>query len=99
MLDLPLAEAGVAAEVADLPTGVEATRRRAEDGTGYLFLLNHGSAACRVTLGEPGTDLLTGTDVAEGVTLAPLGAAVVRVRPVPRTSASPSPSTPAEERA
>ncbi|MEV7939604.1 beta-galactosidase [Kitasatospora sp. NPDC088264] len=106
VLDLPLAEAGVGAELPGLPTGVEATRRRAADGTDYLFLLNHGPAACRVALDRPGTDLLTGADTGRGVTLAPLGAAIVRVpaagpdpaSPSPSTPTSPSPSTPAEER-
>lgn len=87
VLDLPIAEAGVAPELAGLPDGVEATRRRAADGTDYLFLLNHRPAACHVPLAG-GTDLLTGADVSGGVSLDPLGAAVVRV-PLP---------TPAEER-
>ncbi|MBB4921008.1 beta-galactosidase, partial [Kitasatospora kifunensis] len=90
VLDLPLAEAGVAPELPGVPDGVEATRRRAADGTDYLFLLNHGPAECHVPLG-PGTDLITGADTTGGVTLAPLGAAVVRL---PRATLP----TPAEER-
>ncbi|WP_224280860.1 beta-galactosidase [Streptomyces sp. LS1784] len=79
VLDLALAEAGAGAELPDLPAGVEATRRHADDGTGYLFLLNHGPHELRVPLPTPGTDLLTGTEAAGAVTLAPLGAAVIRL--------------------
>ncbi|MFG2916888.1 beta-galactosidase [Kitasatospora sp. NPDC048298] len=79
VLDPVLAEAGVGAELPGLPEGVEATRRHAADGTDYLFLLNHGPVECRVPLDAPGTDLLTGTEAATAVTLAPLGAAVVRL--------------------
>ncbi|MEV7774275.1 beta-galactosidase [Kitasatospora sp. NPDC086791] len=79
VLDLPLAEAGVGAELPGLPPDVEATRRHAADGTRYLFLLNHGPAERRVPLDAPGTDLLTGTAVATAATLAPLGAAVIRI--------------------
>ncbi|MET8543334.1 Beta-galactosidase C-terminal domain [Kitasatospora sp. NPDC004799] len=52
---------------------------RGADGTGYLFLLNHGPDERLVPLGTPGTDLLTGTEAAGAVTLAPLGAAVIRL--------------------
>ncbi|MEU1283410.1 beta-galactosidase [Kitasatospora sp. NPDC005856] len=79
VLDLALAEAGVGAEPPGLPEDVEATRRDAADGTGYLFLLNHARTERRVPLRTPGTDLLTGTEAAEAVTLAPLGAAVLRL--------------------
>jgi beta-galactosidase len=81
VLDLALADAGVGPELPGLPDGVEATRRYAADGTGYLFLLNHGTTECHVPLPHPpaaGTDLLTGADATGGVRLAPLGAAVVR---------------------
>ncbi|KJS60126.1 beta-galactosidase [Streptomyces rubellomurinus] len=87
VLDLPLAEAGVRAELPDLPDGVEATRRYGADGTGYLFLLNHTPAERRVPLDRTGTrpltgtDLLTGAEAAGAVTLAPLGAAVLRTPP------------------
>ncbi|MFJ7906594.1 beta-galactosidase [Kitasatospora sp. NPDC096204] len=79
VLDPVLAEAGVGAELPGLPEGVEATRRHAADGTGYLFLLNHGPVERRVPLDAPCTDLLTGTEAATAVTLAPLGAAVLRL--------------------
>ncbi|MEV7601883.1 beta-galactosidase [Kitasatospora sp. NPDC089797] len=79
VLDLPLAEAGIGPELPGLPADVEATRRRAADGTEYLFLLNHGPADRRVPLTRPGTDLLTGTATGDALTLAPLGAAVLRL--------------------
>ncbi|MFI2608431.1 beta-galactosidase [Kitasatospora sp. NPDC018619] len=79
VLDLPLAEAGVGPELPGLPEGVEATRRHAADGRQYLFLLNHGDAERRIPLDTPGTDLLTGTATGTAVTLAPLGAAVLRL--------------------
>ncbi|MFE4478846.1 MULTISPECIES: beta-galactosidase [Streptomycetaceae] len=79
VLDLPLAEAGVGAELPDLPADVEATRRHAADGRQYLFLLNHGGVERRVPLDTPGTDLLTGAATGDAVTLAPLGAAVLRL--------------------
>ncbi|WP_459648152.1 beta-galactosidase [Kitasatospora sp. Ki12] len=89
VLDLPLAEAGVGPVLPGLPAGVEATRRYAADGRRYLFLLNHGPAERRVPLAEPGTDLLTGTATGEAVTLAPLGAAVLRLPAVSRDPADP----------
>ncbi|MFF7633234.1 beta-galactosidase [Kitasatospora sp. NPDC008050] len=95
VLELPLAEAGVTPELPGLPPGVEATRRRAADGTGYLFLLNHGPAECHVPL-DGGTDLLTGAEVTGGVTLAPLGAAVVRIPRATAPTPAPTPE-PAEE--
>ncbi|MBD0690417.1 beta-galactosidase [Streptomyces sp. CBMA123] len=79
VLDLALAEAGAGAELPGLPEGVEATRRHAADGTAYLFLLNHGPADRRIPLERPGTDLLTGTTTGHTLTLAPLGAAVIRL--------------------
>ncbi|MFJ8470984.1 beta-galactosidase [Kitasatospora sp. NPDC094011] len=86
VLDLPLAEAGTGPELPGLPDGVEATRRRATDGTEYLFLLNHGPADRTVPLDCPGTDLLTGTATGDTLTLAPLGAAVLRL-PAPEERA------------
>ncbi|MFF2079720.1 beta-galactosidase [Kitasatospora sp. NPDC058162] len=86
VLDLPLAEAGVSAELPGLPEDVEATRRRSADGTDYLFLLNHGPAERRVPLERPGTDLLTGAATGTALTLAPLGAAVLRL-PAPEERA------------
>jgi beta-galactosidase len=53
------AEAGVAAPVPDPPPGLEVVRRDAADGSGYLFLVNHGGT--EVGLDLAGTDLLTGT--------------------------------------
>ncbi|MGF6824180.1 beta-galactosidase [Microbacterium sp. ZKA21] len=55
--------------------GVEAVRRRGAEAD-YLFLLHHGSEPVRVRGG--GTDLLTASDLAEGLVIAPGGVAVVR---------------------
>ncbi|MGF1429645.1 beta-galactosidase [Kitasatospora sp. LaBMicrA B282] len=80
VLDPALAAAGVVPQLPGLPAGVEATCRLAADGTGYLFLLNHGSAECRLPP-VAGTDLLTGAELGAGFTLAPLGAVVARLSP------------------
>ncbi|MGW0706988.1 beta-galactosidase [Streptomyces sp. NPDC002643] len=66
------AEADVRPTLADLPAGVEAVRRG-----GLLFLLNHGRDG--VTVPVPGRhhDLLTGTEVADGVELGRYGVAVL----------------------
>ncbi|MFI6323541.1 beta-galactosidase [Nonomuraea sp. NPDC050556] len=60
--------------VADVPEGVEATRRQ-----NYLFLLNHTAEPARVTLREPGFDLLTQTDRQGEIELAPRDAVVLRI--------------------
>jgi beta-galactosidase len=63
-----LEEAGVepAASVeGDLRT-LELVRRRADDRS-YLFVVNHGSEA--VTVRASGTDLITGADAADDVTV------------------------------
>ncbi|MEY9965904.1 beta-galactosidase [Streptacidiphilus sp. MAP12-16] len=73
-----LAEAGAAPEVPGLPSGVEAVRRRAEDGRGWLFLLNH-TAADQLVVPVAGVELLTGEPVpAGGLRVAAGGVAVVR---------------------
>ena len=73
-----LAEAGAAPEVPGLPGGVEAVRRRAEDGRGWLFLLNH-TAADQLVVPVAGVELLTGEPVpAGGLRVAAGGVAVVR---------------------
>jgi beta-galactosidase len=73
LLDLLLAGADVEPAVRGLPRGVEAVRRRAADGTGYLFLLNHTDDERPVAV--TGEDLLTGAALAA---LAPGGVAVLR---------------------
>ncbi|MDH6136688.1 beta-galactosidase [Kitasatospora sp. MAA4] len=78
LLDLAL---GPTVTALPLPPGVEATRRRAGDGTDYLFLLNHGPDSVQLTLDAAGTDLLTGAAVAGRLTLGALDAAVVRTHP------------------
>lgn len=73
VLDDVLARAGVR-PVADVPDGVEATRR-----DGYLFLLNHTTSARRVQLRGPGRDLLTGRDLDGEIRLEPRDAVVLRL--------------------
>ncbi|MEH1015992.1 Beta-galactosidase C-terminal domain [Micromonospora sp. CPCC 206060] len=63
------------------PPGVEAVRRRSAD-TSWLFLLNHTDRPQRVP--AAGVDLLTGAPVADAVTLAPGGVAVIREQPAGR---------------
>ena len=75
LLDALLAESGVSPE-AEVPRGVEAVRRTSEDGTGYLFLLNHTEEQVQVPAN--GTDLVTGTDASGSVTLAAGAVAVVQ---------------------
>ncbi len=57
---------------------VEAVRRRRDDGTGYLFLLNHADRPVRVS--AAGTDLLTGADVGPELDLPAGDVAVLRER-------------------
>lgn len=56
-----LEESGVTAPVVAVP-GVELTRRRAADGTGYLFAVNHGTSDAVVD--ASGRDLISGTPFA-----------------------------------
>ncbi|POH61085.1 beta-galactosidase [Arthrobacter glacialis] len=56
-----LAESGVSAPVAVAP-GVELTRRRAADGAGYLFAINHGREDAAVA--AAGLELISGTPFA-----------------------------------
>ncbi|MFD0888165.1 Beta-galactosidase C-terminal domain, partial [Streptosporangium algeriense] len=68
-----LAAAGVE-PVAVVPEGVEATRRG-----DHLFLLNHTTDPARVDLAEPGTDLLTGRDLAGRIEIPGRDAVVLRL--------------------
>lgn len=81
-----LAAAGVE-PVADVPHGVEATRRG-----GYLFLLNHQTSAALVDLREPGFDLLTGRDLSGRIEIPARDAVVLRTAPRP-TGAGPQTGT------
>ena len=77
-----LLEAVEAADVprhfADVPADVDCSVRR-DDTHDYVFLLNHnGDDEAVVPISGTGTDLLTGDTVRGGVTLSPLGAAVIR---------------------
>ncbi len=68
-------EAGVA-PVAAVPEGVEAVRRRAEDGRSWLFLMNHSGTPA--TVAAQGHDLVAATDIERAVVLPAGGVAVVR---------------------
>jgi beta-galactosidase len=74
LVDRLLTEAGVGPDLPDLPFGVEAVTRHAEDGRRWLIVLNH--TADIVPLSAPGHDLLTDTTVQE---LPPGGCVVLRL--------------------
>jgi beta-galactosidase len=74
LLERVLREAGVA-PAAPVPPGVEAVRRRGEDGS-WLFLLNHTDS--RQEVEATGTDLVCGERVEGTVVLRAGGVAVVR---------------------
>jgi beta-galactosidase len=57
LVDRLVAESGVSA-VANADQGVELTRRRNADGTGFVFAINHSRADARVEVA--GTELLSG---------------------------------------
>ncbi len=67
-----LSAAGVE-PVAEVPAGVEATRRGR-----YLFLHNHTTSPAEVDLAEPGTDLLTGRDLRGRIEIPGRDAVVLR---------------------
>ncbi|MGF1646283.1 MAG: beta-galactosidase [Kineosporiaceae bacterium] len=73
-----LAGTAAAPVLAGLPPGVEAVRRRAADGTSYLFVLDHPGEG--VTLDVRGVDLVTGAACGADspLTVAPGAVAVVR---------------------
>jgi beta-galactosidase len=72
--------AGVRPVVDGAPPGLEAVRRRHRDGTEFLFLINHTDRAVPVT--AAGTDLVSGVEHADPVTVP--GGAVVVLRTAPR---------------
>ncbi|NUR90128.1 MAG: beta-galactosidase [Nonomuraea sp.] len=57
----------------DVPEGIEAVRR-----ANYLFLLNHTTSPQRVTLPNPGRDLLTQQDLDGEIEIAPRDAIVLK---------------------
>ncbi|GAB3610365.1 beta-galactosidase [Humibacter ginsengiterrae] len=78
LLNDEAAAAGIRSLVPDAPADVEVTVRESADAR-FLFALNHSETdAATVSLPFAGRDLLTDTDVAEAITLAPLCVAVVR---------------------
>ncbi|MCX5209901.1 beta-galactosidase [Kitasatospora sp. NBC_00240] len=76
-----LEESGLKPEVAGLPPGVEAVRRRSADGRGWLFVINNTDRA--VLLPAVGHELLAARPVpAEGLSVPAGCAAVVREGPL-----------------
>lgn len=71
LFDLLAGRAGIAPVVADLPDGVEASRRG-----DFLFLLNHSDASVRVR-GVKGSELLSGSAVEDGIEVGPRSGVVV----------------------
>ncbi|WP_281862070.1 Beta-galactosidase C-terminal domain, partial [Salana multivorans] len=67
---------GVEPVVAEVPDGAEVTRRTADDGRSWLFVLNHSDVEVRVP--ATGRELVTGVDAAGGLTVAAGAVAVVR---------------------
>ncbi|MFF5563125.1 beta-galactosidase [Streptomyces sp. NPDC012623] len=78
LVDQVLAEAGVAPVVADLPTGVEAVRRHAADGSSYLFVINHTDRG--IDLAASGRDLLRDQDVIDTLHVPALDSTVIHER-------------------
>lgn len=68
-------QAGVAPVLDEPVAGVEAVRRVGDDGTAYLFLLNHNDEA--VTVAASGRDLVSGEDADGSVTIPAGGVAVL----------------------
>lgn len=76
VVDALVDESGVARVLPDLPDGVEVTRRTADDGRSWLFVLNHTDATAMVA--ARGEVLVGGTVDAEAGTLAvPAGGVAV----------------------
>ncbi len=76
ILGQALEKAGIAPTFG-APAGVEAVRRRSEDGS-FLFLLNHNGEPAEVSVPAPALDLLSGREVNASLTLEASGAAVLR---------------------
>jgi beta-galactosidase len=64
---------------ADVPTGVDAVRRKTDDAS-FLFLLNHNQEAAEVWLPNPGRDLLTGKEHGSNLVLDPIEVAILKER-------------------
>ncbi|WP_457965896.1 beta-galactosidase [Arthrobacter sp. D1-29] len=75
LLDAECKAAGVQPEL-DAPRGVQ-VRRRAGNGTRFMFMLNHNDAPASVNVGGGGRDLLTGHPVQGVVELPPSGVLVL----------------------
>jgi len=70
------ASAGVRPVVEGLPVGVEAVRRRAEDGRSWLFVINHTDGLGMVP--ASGVELITGEPVDGRAVVGPGEFAVIR---------------------
>ena len=70
------AEAGVSPDVPTAP-GVETVRRHGEDGTSWLFVMNHTNETAHVPVG--GVDILSGAEHQAPMQVAAGGVAVVRI--------------------
>ncbi|MET9105403.1 beta-galactosidase [Streptomyces zhihengii] len=71
-----LAEADVSPEVPGLPPGVEAVRRHADDGSRFLFVINHTGAPVEAPV--RGHELLHDHEIQGRLRVAPWDTAVVR---------------------
>lgn len=76
LVDRLVEASGVEPVVAEVPDGVEVTRRTADDGRSWLFVLNHSDVEVRVP--ATGRELVTGVDGAGELTVAAGAVAVVR---------------------
>ncbi|GAA3721863.1 beta-galactosidase [Spinactinospora alkalitolerans] len=76
LLERAARDAGAEPVLADLPEGVQATRRHGAEET-FTFLLNHTGQDRAVALPEPMTDLLADAAATTQVTLPPRGVAVL----------------------
>jgi beta-galactosidase len=77
ILQTAVVDAGVK-PTADVPQGVEATRRSGR-GKRFLFVLNHREVAVDVPITQAGHNLIDGSEVHPGLMrLGPRGAAVIR---------------------
>ncbi|GAB6089964.1 beta-galactosidase [Spirochaeta dissipatitropha] len=73
-------DSGVKPLVPALPDGVEVSQRRSDDGSAYLFLLNHNDH--EVTVHKPGldsVDLLSGDQLGERVSIDPRSLVIAKI--------------------
>ena len=78
LVDIVLANAGIAPLLPELPAGVEVSIREADDRK-LMFVQNTGDLPTIVSNVPPGTDLLTSGPVTGKLQLEPYGCAVIRL--------------------